>query len=324
MILAAPFSTSLWLVVAAVAIALTLVLLGLVFAGPQQAAERRVRARLGSFGRAEPGQPRFAWLRRFASRAEEAAERRGLGRGIESLLEQSNLPLSAGEAVLLGVAVAGVAGLIVALAAESLLGGIAVVLGVLVLLVLAVREAAARERRRFEAQLPDTLNLLATSLRAGYSLLQSIEAVAEQSPDPTGREFGRAISEIRLGRAVPDSLRGVAERMQSIDFGWAVMAMDIQREVGGNLAEILTTASSTLVARTRLRREVRALTAEGRLTAVILSLVPFGLFGFIWVTNPDYLDPLTGETFGIAALVGAVVLIGFGILWLRRIVDVEI
>ncbi len=323
MILAAPFSTSLWLVVAAVAIALTLVLLGLVFAGPQQAAERRVRARLGSI-RTEPGQPRVAWLRRAASRAGEVAERRGLGRGIESLLEQSNLPMSAGEAVLLGIGVAGVLGLIAGVASESALLGAFVVAGVLVLMVLAVREAAARERRRFERQLPDTLNLLATSLRAGYSLLQSIEAVSEQTPDPTGREFGRAISEIRLGRAVPDALRGVADRMKSIDFSWAVMAMEIQREVGGNLAEVLTTASTTLVARTRLRREVRALTAEGRLTAIILSLVPFGLFGFIWVVNRDYLDPLVEETLGVIALIVAVGLIGAGIYWLRRIVDVEV
>ncbi len=318
----APFSTSVWLVVAILAGVVALALLGVVFAGPQRAAERRTRARLGSFAGGPRG--RLGWLRRFASGAERAADRGGLGRGIDSLLEQTNLPLSPGEAVLVGLAVAGLAGLVTAAVTGSPVLGVTVWVLTLAVLVVAVREAAARERRRFEGQLPDTLNLLATSLRAGYSLLQSIEAVSEQSPDPTNREFGRAISEIRLGRAVPEALQSVADRVQSVDFSWAVMAMEIQREVGGNLAEVLTSASTTLVARTRLRREIRALTAEGRLTAVVLTLVPFGLFGFIWVVNRDYLDPLLEETLGVIALASAGALMAIGIYWLRKIVDVEI
>ncbi len=318
----APFSSTVWLVVAIVATVLALGLLGVIFAGPQGAAERRARARLGRFAGERAG--RFAWLRRFASEAERAADRGGLGRGIDSLLEQTNLPIGPGEAVLAGLAVAGGLGFVAWLSTETLLFGVLVAAVAVAVLVVAVREAAARERRRFEGQLPDTLNLLATSLRAGYSLLQSIEAVAEQSADPTGREFGRAITEIRLGRAVPEALRALADRVQSVDFSWAVMAMEIQREVGGNLAEVLTTASGTLVARTRLRREIRALTAEGRLTAVVLTLVPFGLFGFIWVVNRDYLDPLLTETLGVIALAGAGALMAIGIYWLRKIVDVEI
>ncbi len=318
----APLSATVWLIVAVVATVLALGLLGVIFAGPEGTAERRARARLGSFAGERPG--RFAWLRRFASGAERAADRGGLGRGIDSLLEQTNLPVGAGEAVLAGLAIAAVLGVVGWLSTGTPAFGVLVAVATVVLLVVAVREAAARERRRFEGQLPDTLNLLATSLRAGYSLLQSIEAVSEQSPDPTGREFGRAISEIRLGRAVPEALRALADRVQSVDFSWAVMAMEIQREVGGNLAEVLTTASTTLVARTRLRREIRALTAEGRLTAVVLTLVPFGLFGFIWVVNRDYLDPLLEETLGVVALAGAGALMAAGIYWLRKIVDVEI
>ncbi len=323
-VLGAVMSTGFWLVVALASGVLAIVLLGVVFAGPDRGIERRVQARLGSYGRAVAPTGRFAWLRRFSAGAERAAERGGLLRGIDSVLETSNVPVSAGEAVLGGIAVATLVGLVSALALESIVAGVVIAALMVVLLIVAVKEAAGRERRRFEAQLPDTLNLIATSLRAGYSLLQSVEAVAEQAPQPTAREFGRAVSEVRLGRAVPEALHGVADRVESIDFDWAVMAMEIQREIGGNLAEILTSASATLVARTRLRREVRALTAEGRLTAIVLVALPFGLFAYIWTVNRDYIQALLDATIGLVALGGAAILMGVGIFWLRRIIDVEV
>ena len=151
---------------------------------------------------------------------------------------------------------------------------------------MAVQTVARRERVKFENQLPDTLNLISTSLRAGYSLLQALEAVASESPEPTGREFGRAINETRLGRSPVDSLKDIAERMQSVDFDWAVLAISIQREVGGNLAEVLQTAAETMLHRNRLRREMKALTAEGRISAIVLSALPILLFAFLYFSNP--------------------------------------
>jgi tight adherence protein B len=172
-------------------------------------------------------------------------------------------------------------------------------------------------------QLPDTLNLISTSLRAGYSLLQALEAVGEEAPDPTRREFGRAIAEIRLGMNLHDALDGIAVRMGSQDFDWTVMAIGIQREVGGNLAEVLQTTAETMVHRNRLRREMKALTAEGRISALILSIMPFGLFGFIWLTNPDYLEPLLTSTVGLIVMAGGVVFIGVGIFWMQKIVTID-
>ena len=112
--------------------------------------------------------------------------------------------------------------------------------------------------------------------------------------------------------------------MDSIDFEWAVMAIDIQREVGGNLAEVLTTAARTLLERNRLRRDVKAMTAEGRISAIVLSSLPFLMLGFLFTANREYLDPLFDSTLGKAMLVGAGVLMLAGVAWLRKIVDIEI
>jgi tight adherence protein B len=186
-----------------------------------------------------------------------------------------------------------------------------------------VNQVAARTKKKFEAQLPDTLNLLATSLRAGYSLLQAVEAVGEEAPEPTRREFGRAMAEIRLGRNMNDALDDIATRLDSVDFEWTVMAIGIQREVGGNLAEVLQTTAETMVQRNRLRREMKALTAEGRISAIVLSLLPIGLFAFIYLTNPGYLEPLVTSTIGWVMMGGGLVFIGIGIFWMQKLVKVD-
>jgi tight adherence protein B len=165
---------------------------------------------------------------------------------------------------------------------------------------------------------------MSTSLRAGYSLLQATEAVSSEAQNPTAREFGRAISEARLGITVTDSLNGIVERTQSQDFEWAVMAIEIQREVGGNLAEVLQTVADTMRARNRLKGEIRALTAEGRISAFVLGSLPFLMALFIWTTNRDYLQPLFDEPFGRIAIGVGLLLMAGGVFWLKKIVDIEI
>jgi tight adherence protein B len=242
---------------------------------------------------------------------------------IESALEQANVPIKAGEAIIAALGIAILAFVIVSAMTRSFLWGAVAAAALLVGALLFVNSVAARMRKRFENQLPDTLNLLATSLRAGYSLLQAIEAVGEEAPEPTRREFGRAMAEIRLGRPINDAMSDIAERMVSRDFEWTVMAMAIQREVGGNLAEVLQTTAETMVQRNRLRREMKALTAEGRISAIVLSLMPFGLFGFIWFANPEYMEPLLSNTIGIVVMGAGIVFIGIGIFWMSRIVKVD-
>lgn len=303
-------------------------LIWIIFGGGDAGIERDLRGRLGSYASDDLSDRGFLskvpGLRRFARSAERAAESRGLLAVIESALEQGNVPLRAGEAIAGTIALALLLGVIGGAATGSLVwGGIYFAVTLFVAATL-VQGVASRERSKFIAQLPDTLNLISTSLRAGYSLLQALDAVSSEAAEPTAREFGRAISEIRLGRSATEALKDISDRMQSVDFDWAVLAISIQREVGGNLAEVLQTTAETMVARNRLRREVKALTAEGRISAIVLGALPFVLFGFLFATRRDYLEPLLESAWGVVALIGAVLWLLLGIGWLTRIVKVEI
>jgi tight adherence protein B len=289
--------------------------------------ERGLSGRLGSYA-AAPNQResrvKNPLLRRFIRQAESVAERRGLFSMIENALEQANIPMRPGEAIAGAIGIAIVAGLLGGLFARNLI--VALIVGGVVLLMAAagVQFVARRERTRFEGQLPDTLNLISTSLRAGYSLLQALEAVGSEAPEPTAREFGRAMNETRLGRTPVDALKDVAERMESVDFDWAVLAISIQREVGGNLAEVLQTAAETMMHRNRLRREMKALTAEGRISAIVLGALPLGLFAFLYFTNREYLEPLFQSVPGIIAIVTAILLMLGGAYWMNRIVKIDV
>ncbi|MBA2336559.1 MAG: type II secretion system F family protein [Acidimicrobiia bacterium] len=267
---------------------------------------------------------RFRLLRRFAVSAERMAERRGFLAQIETALEQANLTLRPGEAMAGLLVLAVVAGLAALVLTGSPLSALLLAVAAVILAAYLVAAAASRQRRRFEEQLPDTLALLATSLRAGYSMLQALDTVAQEAADPTAREFQRVLNEIRLGRSVAESLQDSATRMDSVDFDWVVLAFTIQREVGGNLAEVLDTAGDTMLARTRLRREMRALTSEGRISALVLGSMPFLVAGFLLVTNPGYIAPLLESSLGVTALVIAGLLLILGLVWMARIVKPEI
>jgi tight adherence protein B len=139
-----------------------------------------------------------------------------------------------------------------------------------------------------------------------------------------GRELRRVVTEARLGRPLEESLDGVALRMESGDFAWAVMAIRIQREVGGNLAELLVTVAETMTERERLRRDVNALTAEGKISAIVLGLLPIGLGLFIYTANPGYMDPLFDETIGRIMLFGSILLAFVGFYWMKKTIEIDV
>lgn len=321
-------SGNLGIILAAAAAAFAAFLLIIILFGkPASTRTAAVRGRLGSLAGAEEQKGlfgRFRFLRRAAAQAEEAAERRGSTGMIENALEQANMPIRAGEAIIATIGLAIIAGLVFWAITQAWFWGIVAAVGVLVVAVVFVNGVAANQRKKFEGQLPDTLNLIATSLRAGYSLLQAVEAVGQEAPEPTRREFGRAISEIRLGKPVIEALQDIAIRMESQDFDWAVLAISIQREVGGNLAEVLQTTAETMMHRNRLRREMKALTAEGRVSAIVLGALPFFLFGIIWIVNNDYIQPLITERIGWVMIAASLLLVMIGIFWLSRIVKVDV
>jgi tight adherence protein B len=252
------------------------------------------------------------------------AERRGLLIKVEGMLERANLPLRPAEALffyLAGVAV--LALLLFAVASSPIVALIGLV--VVALIPPAVLSFLAnRRRKQFNTLLPDTLQLLASTLRAGYSLMQGVEAVSQEVSEPMGRELRRVVTEARLGRPLEEALDGVAIRMDSGDFAWAVMAIRIQREVGGNLAELLVTVADTMTERERLRRDVNALTAEGKISAIVLGLLPIGLGLFIYTANPGYMDPLFEETIGKIMLFGSILLAFFGFWWMKKTIEIDI
>jgi tight adherence protein B len=183
---------------------------------------------------------------------------------------------------------------------------------------------ASRRTRAFLAQLPDTLQLLSGSLSAGYSLPQAIDAVVRQGSPPVADELRKALVEARLGAPIEDALEDVADRMGSKDFRWVVMAIRVQRQVGGNLAEVLATTAATLRERERLRRQVQVLSAEGRLSAYILFGLPVVFALYLLSVRPGYVKPLFTDPIGLVMLVGMAILLTVGAFWLRKVVQVEV
>ncbi|HYH25967.1 MAG TPA: type II secretion system F family protein [Blastococcus sp.] len=181
---------------------------------------------------------------------------------------------------------------------------------------------AGRRQAAFADQLDDSLQLMASSLRAGHSLLRAVDSVSHEAETPTSEEFARIVNETRVGRDLNDALDEVAERMGSDDFTWVAQAIAIHREVGGNLAEVLDAVGHTIRERNAIRRQVKALSAEGKLSAIVLMALPFGVTGFLSVSNPEYLAKFTESLVGYGMLGAAGVMLLVGGLWLKKTVAI--
>lgn len=246
--------------------------------------------------------------------------RRGGGAAaVSKSLESAGIDIRAGE-LLLGVTGAALSLLVLGWALVSPLIGLMLALAVPAVARLALDVLARRRRSRFSNQLAETLQILAGSLRAGHGLAQGIDTVAREAESPTAEEFRRLTIETRLDRDLIEALSALADRVGSEDFKWVVQAIEIQREVGGDLAEVLDSVAGTMRDRTRIRRQVSALSAEGRMSAWVLMVLPFGLAAVMRVTNPDYLTPLFRSGTGQGLIVVGAALLVVGGLWLRRIV----
>jgi tight adherence protein B len=181
----------------------------------------------------------------------------------------------------------------------------------------------SRRQAAFADQLDDSLQLMASSLRAGHSMLRAMDSVAQEAGSPTAEEFTRLINETRVGRDVGEALDEIAERTACEDFAWVAQAIAIHREVGGNLAEVLDAVGNTIRERNAIRRQVKALAAEGKLSAIVLMALPFGIVGFISMTNPAYLAGFTESLAGYVMMAVAVVMLTIGGLWLKNTVKMR-
>ncbi len=179
-------------------------------------------------------------------------------------------------------------------------------------------------RKAFEEELPDFLLLIASALRSGLSFQQALDSTAHEGQGEVSRQVRRALTEVQMGSTIEQSLGRVAERMQSEDMKWTVAALAIQREVGGNLSNILETAAMTVKGRAELRREVRTLSAEGRLSGWVLASLPVGIFVYMLFANRAYISFFWTNTIGYIALGSIVVLFILGFIWMRRLVKIEV
>lgn len=261
------------------------------------------------------------------SRLTRVTDRAGRGSGffdwLATALERTGWPWRPAEAAL------GVAGMasVGALVGAVMLGGVGFLLGAALggaVPLLVLKRAAGKVAVKADAQLPDALGSLASSMRSGHSLKQGLEAVVDNTPDPLGRELGRVLAETKVGRTFDEALEAMAERVGSNDLRWTVRAMIIQSRTGGRLADILEVLSEFMRDREEVRREVRALTADGRISALVLGALPFLVAGALLVMNPDYVMPLFTEPLGWMMLAGGGVLMGFAMLWIRKIIQVEV
>jgi tight adherence protein B len=273
--------------------------------------------RLTAFGSSE-------WAGRATAMAETLVRRGNLEEAFLDRLESAGLNMRVAEFVLISLGSAFIPPLLALIVTRNLLvAGIVVLLGTVApFLYLSVR--ASRRQAKFDEQLPSTLQLLSGALQAGHSLQQAVDTVVHEAGDPIAGEFQRVLTEARLGRPLEEAFEAMAKRTNSVDFTWTVMAIRLQRQVGGNLAEVLTTVSQTIRDRYSLKRQVKALSAEGRLSSIILSVLPLLMFAALLIFNPLFLRPLFTTTLGLMLMGGAAVLMIFGVFWLKKITEIKV
>jgi Flp pilus assembly protein TadB len=306
----------------AIALLALLVLVLFVFfpAAPRVSKSRRIA----------PGEEADSALTRFADRTVSAVESATRGRD-DSMrryrLEQAGIQMEPAAFTVVTISGAAVLGLIGFVLGWGTFWSIplALVFGALAFVVARVVIAVRTRQRRakFGFQLDDTLQLLSGGLRAGHSLLRAIDAVSKEADAPTSEEFTRVVNETRLGRDLGDALAVTAERMQSDDFSWAAQAIAINREAGGNLSEVLDQVANTIRERNQIRRQVSALSAEGKLSGIILVVLPVAVFLFLLWVQPTYFAPMFTSLIGWIALFIAFVLLVVGTIWMFASVRVK-
>ena len=178
-------------------------------------------------------------------------------------------------------------------------------------------------RKAFEAQLGDTLIMMCNGLKSGFSFQQTMENVANDMPAPIGMEFGRVCNEIRYGATMEEALNNMAERVKSPDLMLVVSAVLIQRTTGGNLSEILSTISETIRDRIKIKGEISSITAQGRMSGIIIGALPVGIAVILMVINPDYMSTFFTTTVGNIMLTVSVIMEILGFLAIRKVVTIE-
>ena len=243
---------------------------------------------------------------------------------IQVLLTRAGYRLRPGEFVGIVGTASGVIGALMWMASGSLFVAIAIATAVSLVSLAVVARKSRKRALRIEEQLPTVLDLLAGSLEAGSSVLHAFEIVVEEGDPPLAVEFSRVVAETKVGRPLLESLEALASRIGSRDLDWTVEAIRIQQQSGGKLAETLRVLSEFMRARLEVRGEVRALSAEARLSGKVLTALPIGIGLFMFTFRRSYFEPLYETSFGRVLLIVGALGIVVGSLWMRRLVRVEV
>ncbi len=177
---------------------------------------------------------------------------------------------------------------------------------------------------KFKKQLPEALDLMSRALKAGHAFTNGLKLAADEFNDPLGPEFAEVLDEINFGVSVSNALRNLAKRVECPEIKYFVVGVILQRETGGNLAELMGILAFLIREKFKFQGKVRTLSAEGRLSAFILIALPFGIAGWMWFSNPKYLDPLLTDPIGKIMIIGAAIMMVFGIIVMKKIVDIEV
>lgn len=245
------------------------------------------------------------------------------GKRIELMMQQADWPIRGTEFEAILLLWGGLVGLVTFLVtlkgAMFFVGAFVGILMGFALLGLRIR----RRRKKFTNQLGDMLTMVANALRAGFSFMQAFELISREMDAPMGREVQLVVNEVNLGNTLESALDNMQRRVASPDFELVVTAVLIQRQVGGDLASILDTISETIAERVRMKREVMALTAQGRLSGLTVAILPFAFTIIMSFINPTYLMPLIETDTGRMFVAGGIILEILGIIIIRKIVDIQ-
>ncbi len=244
--------------------------------------------------------------------------------GLEKILQQANSQMPLGVFLMLS-GVLGVVGMVVAAFMDYPLlvaGGVGLVCLMLPLMKIKMQRTA--RFKNFERQLPEALDLMARALRAGHAFSVGMKMVGDEFPDPIGPEFNRTVEEISFGIDVPEAMNNLNERVISTDLKFFITALVVQRETGGNLAEIIEAISRLIRQRFELLGRVKALSAEGRLSGIVLFVMPFVMGGVLWWMNEDYMRLLIEDDLGLMMLGAAGLLMLFGAVIMKKMCDIKV
>jgi tight adherence protein B len=240
------------------------------------------------------------------------------------LLEQGAVPLKVSELLVVWGALAAILGVAVTVVSGLIVVGLAFAAFVIVLLELWVRGRARKRSEAFDRQLPVALEIMSTSLKSGFGIMESMLTVGRDMDAPLSVEFDRVINETRVGGSFEDALMRLVERVASKDFRIVARALGIHRTVGGDLAMVLDSVSTTMRERDELRGHIAALTAQQRLGGVVVGLLPLWVVGFLSVFDPDFISPLWTEPIGRLMAAGGLVMEGLAFLVMSRIMKIEV